>query len=245
MNEKETVILEKLEAGDFDGFCPPSRSYGNANCGGVVNTGYLFNEGKIIEYRDVTYKIFDGKENERTTERTTRVIESDWERLDVLAKLGYRMDDPDANEYSQTYYDERRRQKAEERAAMKAAAERRDEARRAECATLPVGEEYTQSDLQYYEGTETESYDDQNTDNADIDKAVLILAAVAGTIYGVIKLAPHAKKWWKESAAPGIKNAWNKITRKDPFPENCVDDKTDEEKPVDDSSAELNQKNKT
>ena len=211
MNEQEATILEKLEAGDFDGFSPPPRSYGSVSRGGATDTGYYFNEGKIIEYKDITRKFFDGKENERSTERTTRVIESDWERLDVLAKLGYRMDDPDAYEYSQAYYDERRRQKAEERAARKAAEARREEAKQAEreavsesgCAEhnpVPVD-----ASEQMWEANET----------SESDRIFGIIGVGLIIVAGVKWAVPHVKTLWNEKIVPRFE------TRKVQCPKCC------------------------
>lgn len=198
MNEKETAILEKLESGDYNGFCPPSRSYGSVNRGGAVDTGYIFDDGKIIEYKDITRKFFDGKENERTTERTTRVLESDWERLDVLAKLGYRMDDPDANEYSQAYYDERRRQKAEERAAMKAATAKREEVKRAEqkAAIEPCVKEHIPAPA---DGSGQIQEDDELS---EFDKLFGIIGVGFLIVAGIKWAVPKVKTLWNEKISP-------------------------------------------
>ena len=104
--------------------------------------------------------------------------------------------------------------------------------------TLHVEEEEAQSDFKCRENIETESYADSNTDNSEIENAVLWVA-LAGIVYGVVKIAPHAKKWWKESAAPGIKNAWNKLTHRDPAPKSLAKDATDEEKLADNDFGEL------
>lgn len=211
MNEQESRLLEKLASGEYNGFCPPSRCYGSVKRGGAVDTGYYIADGQLFEYKDITRRFFDGKENERTTERTTRVVDSDSERLEFLRRLGYRMDDPEATDYSNDFYDERRRQRIEERAAVKEAAN-----------SIVLKEPVDSIDENAMNvprdipgiGGEPEIEENSIIDSPGSTEGILAIAAVVGVVYGVVKLAPHVKKWWNEKAVPCTKSLVNKLTKK-------------------------------
>jgi hypothetical protein len=62
--------------------------------------------------------------------------------------------------------------------------------------------------VEYYENS------DDNTSESKTDALVIAvgaLLAVAAT-YGIYKAAPHIKRWWSDTAVPGLKKAKNKLT---------------------------------
>ncbi|WP_027628555.1 hypothetical protein [Ruminiclostridium cellobioparum] len=67
-------------------------------------------------------------------------------------------------------------------------------------------EEYTA--VEYYENS-NENTSESNTDVFVIAVSTLLTAAAT---YGIYKTAPHIKRWWSDTAVPGLKKAKNKLT---------------------------------
>lgn len=213
MTEEESVILEKLKSGKYDGFRLDYPSYGKLNRGGRTSRYCYIKDGVPTVATERETKTFDNRENVYDSNIVTDCADSDEDMLAFVQKLGYKMyDHPEARKYSKDFYDER------DRLAKERVKEMKESHKQIGVADIQENTNTTEDTPDYNDTDKEVSYEGSDRDGNDyadvIAKIFLFAAAAYGTYKVGKKVYPKAKKWWFETASPAIKGKWDQITNK-------------------------------
>ena len=232
MNEEGAEILERLADGTYDGV---------HDCDDYKSTfwGIKIENGIPVKWSQKTYKFFDGRDNVReTSEKKYEYFITDEEKQHFFRKYGWKdvfYDYPEVVEYSHS-------------CRSKDTLHTVNDSKPQEDIFSAITDSISQEDEEEPEVSNLSDFSSDDcsttTDTGGIGpdmRVVVGIAAAAAAVIGVVKVAPHIKKWWENKVAPGMKKIGRKIIRKEDVIEESDADDTpqDDETPQDDTSEQL------